>query len=144
MIQGLEREQFYRLTPDFDGSVLSTERHAQGTAVGFDKTKKGARSYYPLFCTVALTGQFFDVCHRPGNVHDSDGAAKFMPDRIRKTKSELSNAVIESRMDSAFFSQEIISMSDTCRIQFGASVPFERFEQLKEMIESQTQWKKID
>ncbi len=144
MIQGLEREQFYRLTLDFDGSVLSTKRHAQGTAVGFNKTKKGARSYYPLFCTVALTGQFFDVYHRPGNVHDSNGAARFMFDCIQKAKSELSNAVIESRMDSAFFSQEIISMLDINCIQFSASVPFERFELLKEMIESRTQWEKID
>ncbi len=144
MIQGLEREQFYRLTLDFDGSVLSTKRHAQGTAVGFNKTKKGARSYYPLFCTVAQTGQFFDVYHRPGNVHDSNGAARFMFDCIQKAKSELSNAVIESRMDSAFFSQEIISMSDINCIQFSASVPFERFELLKEMIESRTQWEKID
>ena len=37
-----------RVTLDFDGSVLSTGRHAEGTAVGFNKKKKGARSYYPL------------------------------------------------------------------------------------------------
>ena len=36
--------------------------------------KKGARSYYHLLCTVAQTGQFLDVLHRPGNVHDSKGA----------------------------------------------------------------------
>ena len=32
-----------RVTLDFDGSVLSTGRHAEGTAVGFNKKKKGAR-----------------------------------------------------------------------------------------------------
>ena len=42
-----------RVTLDFDGSVQSTKRHAEGTAVGYNKKKKGARSYYPLFCTVA-------------------------------------------------------------------------------------------
>jgi hypothetical protein len=52
---------------DFDGSVLSTKGHAEGSAIGFNKRKKGARSYYPLFCTVAQTGQFFDMHHRPGN-----------------------------------------------------------------------------
>ena len=47
----LERvaERFANVTLDFDGSVLSTGRHAEGTAVGFNKKKKGARSYYPLF-----------------------------------------------------------------------------------------------
>ena len=31
-----------RITIDFDGSVLSTSRFAEGTAVGFNKKKKGA------------------------------------------------------------------------------------------------------
>jgi hypothetical protein len=63
-----------RITLDFDGSVQSTMRHAEGTAVGFNKKKKGARSYYPLFCTIAQTGQVLDFLHRSGNVHDSHGA----------------------------------------------------------------------
>ena len=33
-----------RITLDFDGSVQSTKRRAQGTAVGFNKKRKGARS----------------------------------------------------------------------------------------------------
>jgi len=41
VIDGLNRERFSRLTLDFDGSVLSTKGHAEGTAVGFNKTKKG-------------------------------------------------------------------------------------------------------
>ena len=50
-----------RITLDFDGSVCSTKRHAEGTAVGFNKKKKGLRSYYPLFCTVAQTSQVLDL-----------------------------------------------------------------------------------
>lgn len=63
-----------RLTLDSDGSVLSTRRHAEGTAVGYNKKRKGARSHYPLFCIVAQTGQVLDLLHRSGNVHDSNGA----------------------------------------------------------------------
>ena len=63
-----------RLTLDLDGSVLGTTRMADGTAVGYNRKKKGQRSYYPLFCTVAQTGPVLDVWHRPGNVHDSNGA----------------------------------------------------------------------
>jgi hypothetical protein len=48
----LQQEELARITMDFDGSVQSTKRHAEGSAVGFNKVKKGARSYYPLFCTV--------------------------------------------------------------------------------------------
>ena len=63
---------------DFDGSVISTMVMPKGTAVGYNPKKKGARSYYNLFCTVAQTGQFLDVLHRPGNVHDSKDAHAFM------------------------------------------------------------------
>ena len=45
VIEGLKRECLPRLTLDFDGSVQSTKRKAEGTAVGFNKKKKGARSY---------------------------------------------------------------------------------------------------
>ncbi len=56
----LKKLNLPRVTLDFDGSVQSTGRFAEGTAVGFNKHKKGARSYYPLFCTVAQTGQVLD------------------------------------------------------------------------------------
>jgi hypothetical protein len=143
-VEGLQREQFARLTLDFDGSVLSTKAHAEGTAVGFNKKKKGARSYYPLFCTVAQTGQFFDVHHRPGNVHDSNGAADFMLRCFDKARSELPNTRFESRIDAAFFNKEIFDVFDTNKVQFTGSVPFERFTELKEMIEVRQRWRIID
>ncbi|MDX2441605.1 MAG: transposase, partial [Desulfobacterales bacterium] len=99
VIDELHREQFCRVTLDFDSSVLSTKGHAQGSAIGFNKLKKGARSYYPLFCTVAQTGQFFDMHHRPGNVHDSNGAADFMLKCFKHVKSHLPGTILESRMD---------------------------------------------
>jgi len=71
-----------RLTMDCEGSVLSTGGVSERTAVGFNKKKKGQRSYYPLFCTIAQTEQVLDLYHRPGNVHDSNGAEQFILNRI--------------------------------------------------------------
>ncbi len=130
-----------RVTLDFDGSVQSTSRWAEGTAVGFNKKKKGARSYYPLFCTIAQTGQVFDVLHRPGNVHDSNGAQAFVLQCIRYLREALSGVKIEVRMDSAFFSQEIAEALHTHRVEFTVSVPFERFSELKGMIEGRLRWR---
>ena len=45
VLKRLGEETLARVTLDFDGSVQSTGRHAEGTAVGFNTTKKGARSY---------------------------------------------------------------------------------------------------
>jgi len=133
-----------RVTVDFDGSVQSTGRHAEGTAVGFNKQKKGARSYYPLFCTVAQTGQVLDVHHRPGNVHDSNGANDFIGQCLEAIRQNLPAAKLETRMDSAFFSEEIIDALDEAGVEFTASVPFERFAVLKQMIESRRRWRHID
>lgn len=144
VLEGLQRERFARLTLDFDGSIQSTKGRIEGTAVGFNKAKKGARSYYPLFCTVAQTGQFFDVHHRSGNVHDSNGAAQFMWDCFETVASQLNGTLLESRMDSAFFNQEILSMMDSMGISFSASVPFERFTELKKMVEEREVWDDID
>lgn len=133
-----------RITLDFDGSVLSTGRFAEGTAVGFNRKKKGQRSYYPLFCTVAQTGQVFDVWHRPGNVHDSNGAKDFILACVREIKAILPRAKIEARMDSAFFSDDIVRMLDREGVEFTVSVPFERFTALKTLIENRKRWHRLN
>jgi hypothetical protein len=98
-----------RITLDFDGSVQSTKRRAQGTAVGYNKKRKGVRSYYPLFCTIAQTGQVLNFLHRAGNVHDSKGARAFVLECVRQVRDVMPGAIIEIRMDLAFFSDEIVS-----------------------------------
>jgi len=133
-----------RVTVDFDGSVLSTGRHAEGTAVGFNKQKKGRRSYYPLFATLAQTAQVLDAHHRPGNVHDSNGARAFMQGCLGAVRGVLPGARLETRVDSAFFSEEIIEALDAQGVEFTASVPFERLTALKGLVESRQRWHRID
>jgi len=125
--------------------VLTTNsRNTEGTAVGYNKKKKGARSYYPLFCTIAQTGQVFDVYHRPGNVHDSKGAREFILECIEIMREELPWAKIEVRMDSAFFSDEIVTALSKKSIEYTISVPFERFSELKKMVGGRLRWRQID
>jgi len=133
-----------RLTLDFDGSVLGTNRWAEGTAVGFNKKKKGQRSYYPLFCTVAQTGQVLDFLFRSGNVHDSNGACEFILACIREVRTALPGVRIEVRMDSAFFSDDIVQPLHKLGVEFSISVPFERFSHLKDTIEQRHFWWRIN
>jgi hypothetical protein len=133
-----------RVTLDFDGSVQSTSRRAEGTAVGFNKKKKGARSYYPLFCTLAQTGQVLSFLHRSGNVHDSNGAREFILHCVQQVRGTLPGVIIEIRMDSAFFSDEIVAALNANGVEFTISVPFERFLELKQMIERRRRWRTID
>lgn len=133
-----------RLTLDFDGSVLGTNRWAEGTAVGFNRKKKGQRSYYPLFCTIAQTGQVLDFLFRSGNVHDSQGARDFILACIQEVRSVLRGVRLEVRMDSAFFSDEIVRPLHQLGVEFTITVPFERFPTLKERIERRHLWWRIN
>jgi hypothetical protein len=148
-LQGLVREGVVtrlvalglsRVTLDFDGSVIGTGKSAEGTAVGFNRKKKGQRSYYPLFCTVAQTAQVLDVLHRSGNVHDSHGAKDFILGCIAVVREALPGVSIEVRMDSAFFSDEIVGSLDAAGVEYTVSVPFERFTALKACIEARRLW----
>lgn len=140
VLERLAKLQLPTITLDFDGSVLSTKRHAEGTAVGFNKQKKGLRSYYPLFCTVAQTGQVLNVLHRSGNVHDSNGALAFIEQCIAEVRKILPKVRIEVRMDSAFFSDATVREMEHLDVCYTISVPFERFVELKGKIEARRRW----
>jgi Transposase DDE domain group 1 len=140
----LAQTSLARVTADFDGSVTGTSRKAQGTAVGYNKKKKGQRSYYPLFCTIAQTGQVYDVHHRPGNVHDSNGARGFIIACIVALREALPGVVIEVRMDSAFFSDEIVAALEAFGVLYTISVPFERFADLKVKVNRRVFWHRVD
>lgn len=144
LFQRLRQLALPRITLDFDGSVQSTMRHAEGTAVGFNKKKKGARSYYPLFCTLAQTGQVLDFLHRAGNVHDSHGAREFILACVQAAREALPGVIVEVRMDSAFFSDEVVMALAAAKIEFTVSVPFERFVELKGKIEGRQRWTRLD
>ena len=144
VLDRLEAEQLRLVTTDFDGTVQSTKGHAEGTAVGFNKKKKGARSYYPLLCTVPQLGQVFDIHHRPGNVHDSNGAREFMRDCRVAIRSRLPRVRIEARFDSAFFDGALLAELAADGVEFTGSVPFERFPVLKQHIEAVANWKRIN
>jgi len=133
------------VTLDFDGSVISTRsRNTEGTAVGFNKKHKGDRSYYPLFCTIPQLQEILDVHHRPGNVHDSNGAKEFIASCLRNLSESGFRGTVEARLDSAHYSDETCRFLDDARVKFSISVPFERFADLKEKIEGRVKWTRID
>ena len=135
VLEQLEGLNLARVTLDFDGSVVSSGRHAEGSALGWNRKKKGQRSYYPLLCTLAQTAQVLAVKHRSGNVHDSHGAKAFILSCIAEVRKILPQAAIEVRMDSAFFSEETILALENAGVHYTISVPVDRYVAIKEMIE---------
>ena len=51
---------------------------------------------------------------------------------------------IDVRLDGAFFADELVTSLEALQVGYTVSVPFERFIELKAMIEQQTHWWRID
>lgn len=139
----LTAEAFSCVTLDFDGTVQSTTGRVEGSAIGYNRIKKGARSYYPLLCTVAQTSQVFDLLHRPGNVHDSKGSTAFMLQCVDRARKACPDARLESRMDGAFFSKLRLEALDDNDVTFTCSVPIGRMPGLKALAESGYGWEPL-
>lgn len=145
VLERLTLSGLVRVTLDFDGSVFSTKRKAEGSAVGFNKAHKGQRSYYPLFCTISQLGMLFDFHHRSGNVHDSNGAESFIRECVSRVRAALNAATtLEVRMDSAFFQEQLLDALAELGVEFSASVPFERFPKLKALVLATVNWQRIN
>ena len=143
-LERLETERLARVTVDFDGSVLSTKGHAEGTAIGFNPKHRGARSYYPLFCVISQLGMFLARLHRPGNVHDSNGSLEFIRTCIAAVHARLPRAVLESRLDSAFFNEKVLGLLEELGVEYGIAVPFAHYPGLKHLVHSRERWRCID
>ena len=140
----LEAESLARVTLDFDGSVLSTKGHAEGTAIGFNPKRRGARSYYPLFCVVSQLGMFLDRLHRPGNVHDSNGSVAFIDTCVAAVHERLPKAVLEARLDSAFFNEQVLLALEALVVEYAIAVPFAAYPGLKHRVHSRERWRRLD
>jgi len=144
VVERLAEEKLARVTMDFDGSVLTTKGHAEGSAVGYNPKRKGARSYYPLFCVISQVGQFLDVHHRPGNTHDSNGASEFIERCADAVRERMPRVVLESRLDSAFYDDSVVQKLESLAIEFAIAVPFHRLPALKRTVEMRERWRVID
>ena len=131
-----------RATVDFDGTVLPTRRLAEGSAVGYNPARRGERSYWPLFATVAQTGQVLDLLHRPGNVADSTGAFDFIGEQMTLLADALPGVRLETRMDSAFFDGRLLEELERRGVEYSMSVPFARFAGLRAAVEGRRRWRR--
>jgi len=92
-------------------------------------------------CT-AQTGQILDTLHRSGNIHDSNGAARFIESCIEAIRERFPHVQVEVRMDSAFFSDWIVGELERLGVEYSISVPFERLCELKGIIENRSFWRR--
>jgi len=133
-----------KVTVDLDGTIVSTGLQVERAARGFNPHHRKVPSYYPLLGHIAETGQFFFCKNRSGNVHDSNGADRWVREMVRDLRDELGAATgIEYRMDGAFFRRDVIEMLERKNCHFAVKVPLWRWLGLLPKIQMRTRWKRV-
>src|SRR2546428_10424443 len=121
----LRRLGLARLTIDVDGTVISTGSQVAWAFRGFNPHQRKKPSYYPLLAHLAQTGQILDLRNRPGNVHDSRGAARFLSALITDLRQRLGRAgPPQFRLGAAFFQQEVLRLLQRRGCEYAIKVGF--------------------
>jgi len=141
VVEKLAELELPRLTVELDGTVLSTGDTVAWAARGYNPMNRHAKSYFPLLCHIAQTGHFIRVQNRPGNVHDGKSRALVvMKEVVRQLKEKFPGAVIEFRLDSAFFREDILKYLLSNNIEFAMKVPMWKWLGVKELIQAKQHW----
>ena len=130
-----------RLTIDLDGTVIRTGGKVVWALRGFNPHHPKDPSYYPLLAHLAQTGQILRLKNRPGNVHDSKGAERFVRELIGEIRAHLGRApTLEFRMDAAFFQQNLLKLLNRQGCFYAVKVPLCRWTGVKALIAAQARW----
>jgi hypothetical protein len=131
-----------RLTIDVDGTVLSTGLQVERAFRGYNPHHRKVPSYYPITAYLAQTGHVLSVRNRSGNVHDGKASMSFFRDLFADIRAIEPNAILEVRLDGAFFRREILAWLES-RAEYAIRVPFYQWIDLKGLVALRQRWEHI-
>lgn len=135
----LQPLQLPRLTADVDGTVISTGLHVERAFRGYNPHRRKVPSYYPITAYLPQTNQFLRVQNRSGNVHDGKASLPFLRDLFGQLRQLAPTAILETRLDGAFFRKEIVAFLHS-RAEYAIKVPFYVWLPLKSLIRERKRW----
>jgi hypothetical protein len=138
----LEPLKLARLTADVDGTVISTGLKVERAFRGYNPHRRKVPSYYPITAYLPQTNQFLRVQNRSGNVHDGKASLPFLRDLFAQLRQIAPKALLEVRLDGAFFRKEIVAFLHS-RAEYAIKVPFYVWLPLKTLVQSRKRWKHL-
>jgi hypothetical protein len=138
----LDRLHLARLTVDVDGTVVSTGLQVERAFRGYNPHRRKVPSYYPITAYLAQTTQFLRVQNRSGNVHDGKASMPFLRDLFQQLRRMAPKALLEVRLDGAFFRKEIVAFLES-RAEYAIRVPFYQWLDLQSLIRQRKRWKHL-
>lgn len=140
----LVRLELARLTLDVDGTVIRTGSQVVWAFRGFNPHHRKDPSYYPLLAHVAQTGHILQLKNRPGNVHDSRGAVRFVREAIGVLRARFGRRVaLECRLDAAFFQQDMLKLLGRLGVGYAIKVGFWQWLGLKALVAKRRRWQPV-
>jgi len=101
------------VTLDFDAHVQTCLGRPQRSAVGFNRRRRGARSYHPLFAFCGETRDFLGGRFRPGNASDAKGALDLLDALCRWLKASGFSGRLQLRADNGFYAGWLMDELET-------------------------------
>lgn len=141
----IRRLKIHSVVLDLDGSVVVAGERTQWAFRGYNNKRRRLPSYYPLLLHVGALSLILGVKNRPGNIHDSRGAVRFLRDTLRQVRPLLDpRTTFHFRADGAFFQRSVISFLHNAGCFFTIRVPMHRWLGLKQVIQMRTRWTRIN
>ncbi len=88
-----------RATPDGDSTVIGVHGSQEGSAKGFNPSKKGQKSYHPLLCFIAETRECLHSWFRTGSAYTGNGAPEFIRECLEQCQNEFGKSLSELIVD---------------------------------------------
>ena len=125
------------ITLDADSTVKSVCGNQEGAAIGFNTTKKGAKSYHPLLVFVSEMKLLYHSWFRTGSAYTANGIVDF----LKEVKSSLPETIdkVFFRADSGFFSGELFDLLESYGWEYLVKV---KLKNLEKLLQSKT-WEPI-
>ncbi len=134
----LEQSGYDTITLDADSTVKSVSGNQEGTAKGFNSSKKGAKSYHPLLVFVSEIKLLYHTWFRTGSAHTSNGIC----DLLKEIKQSLPENIkkVFFRADSGFFSGKLFDQLESFKWDYLVKV---KLKNLKKLLQAQD-WEVVD
>jgi hypothetical protein len=128
------------LTLDLDSSVITRFGNQEGTAIGYNRQRRGSPSHEPFFAFVADLRMVLHTWLRPGNAGSSKGVCHFFSEALGLLGDRHKVGLV--RADAGFYDGEFLEMLESRGISY--VVVGRKTGSLKSAIENATQWLALD
>lgn len=132
----LQNEKLSSITLDVDSSVINVCGNQEGSAKGFNSTKKGSKSYHPLIGFISEFKIVANSWFRTGSAYTSNGICEFVkqtaamfPENIKK---------VFFRADSGFFNGKLFDLLEDLKYDYLVKVKL--YSNISKILKNEIKW----